>query len=367
MLRIFRADRIINGIKRFIIEYFSNQHYVQPPTLNFEKIFQQSNEKSPIIFILSPGADPLSDVAKLAEQMNFTGNKFKYLSLGQGMEGEATEELLTSKQRGNWLMLMNCHLLPKWLKNDLEKRLEDNEKEKPHKDFRLWLTTQPTDEFPLGILQKALKVVTEPPDGLKLNLKSINSKLNEEMLNECPHPCFKQLVWVVQFFHAILLDRRKYGKIGWNVVYDFNESDFRISFRLLSMYLKKAFENKDENIPWGSLRYLIGEAMYGGRVTDNYDRTVLVTYLDEYMGNFLFDKNKEFFFAKIQEEYDYGLPKVLNYEGFGNAIGEIPIINSPELFGLHPNSEITYFTNSAKSLWTMMALTEPRRCPSPSM
>ena len=39
ILRIFRADRIINGIKRFIIEYFSNQHYVQPPTLNFEKIF----------------------------------------------------------------------------------------------------------------------------------------------------------------------------------------------------------------------------------------------------------------------------------------------------------------------------------------
>ena len=142
-------------------------------------------------------------------------------------------------------------------------------------------------------------MVTEPPDGLKLNLKSINSKLNEEMLNECAHPCFKQLVWVVQFFHAILLDRRKYGKIGWNVVYDFNESDFRISFRLLSMYLQKAFENKDENIPWGSLRYLIGEAMYGGRVTDNYDRTVLVTYLDEYMGDFLFDKNKEFFFARI--------------------------------------------------------------------
>ena len=136
------------------------------------------------------------------------------------------------------------------------------------------------------------------------------------------------------------------------MTYDFNESDFRISFRLLSMYLKKAYENKDENIPWGSLRYLIGEAMYGGRVTDNYDRTVLVTYLDEYMGDFLFDKNKEFFFAKIEDEYNYGLPKVLNYEGFCNTIGEIPIINSPELFGLHPNSEITYFTNSAKTLWT---------------
>lgn len=127
------------------------------------------------------------------------------------------------------------------------------------------------------------------------------------MLEECPHFAFKPLVWVIAFFHSIILDRRKYGKIGWNVAYDFNESDFRISFRLLGLYLKKAYDNKDEMIPWASLRYLIGEAMYGGRVTDDLDRRVLVTYLDEYMGDFLFDKNKEFFFAQTQE-FNYSLP-----------------------------------------------------------
>ena len=36
---------------------------------------------------------------------------------------------------------------------------------KPHKDFRLWLTTMPLDTFPLGILQRSLKVVIEPPEG----------------------------------------------------------------------------------------------------------------------------------------------------------------------------------------------------------
>lgn len=58
------------------------------------------------------------------------------------------------------------------------------------------------------------------------------------------------------------------------------------------MYLTKAHENKDEAIPWNSLKYLIGEAMYGGRVTDDWDRRVLMTYLEEYMGDFLFDKNR---------------------------------------------------------------------------
>jgi len=61
-------------------------------------------------------------------------------------------------------------------------------------------------------------------------------------------------------------------------------------------------------LPWASLKYLIGDAMYGGRVTDDYDRRVLICYLEEYMGDFLFDKNREFFFAKT-EEYLYGLPK----------------------------------------------------------
>lgn len=125
-------------------------------------------------------------------------------------------------------MLQNCHLLTFWLKNSLEKLLE--QMTKPHKDFRLWLTTQPTNKFPLGILQKSLKIVTEPPDGLRSNMRSTISKLQEEDLNTCNHDAFKPLVYVVAFFHAIIQDRRKYGKIGWNVNYDFNESDFRISF-----------------------------------------------------------------------------------------------------------------------------------------
>lgn len=86
--------------------------------------------------------------------------------------------------------------------------------------------------------------------------------------------------------------------MGWNVLYDFNDSDFTISLKLLEMYLTKAFDEKDENIPWNSLKYLIGHAMYGGRVTDDYDRRVLITYLDEYMGDFLFDTNQPFFFSK---------------------------------------------------------------------
>ena len=67
----------------------------------------------------------------------------------------ALQLLETAVSRGQWLMLQNCHLLVRWLRQ-LEKSLERITK--PHPDYRLWLTTDPIQDFPIGILQKALKV-----------------------------------------------------------------------------------------------------------------------------------------------------------------------------------------------------------------
>lgn len=106
---------------------------------------------------------------------------------------------------------------------------------------------------------------------------------------------------------------------------------------------------QEENLPWETMRYLIGDAMYGGRVTDEWDRRVLVTYLHEFMGEFIFDQNQKFFFSKT--DYEYAIPEAENMEQFHAAIDEIPLFTSPGVFGLHSNAEISYFTNSAKDLW----------------
>lgn len=60
--------------------------YVQPPMISFEAIFEQSTPNSPIVFILSPGSDPASDLMKLAEHTGFGGNRLKFLAMGQGQE-----------------------------------------------------------------------------------------------------------------------------------------------------------------------------------------------------------------------------------------------------------------------------------------
>merc|ERR1719409_78157 len=350
VLRCFRTDRIVNAVKNFIC-WRLNDYYVQPPSLVYDRIFAQSSEKSPICFILSPGADPMSSVQKLGENLGFTGTKFKFVSLGQGMGPHAAAMIETGYQRGHWVLLQNCHLLTSWLKS-LEKILEGMTK--PHKDFRLWLTTMPLNTFPLGILQRSLKVVTEPSEGLRLNMRQSYTTLSDADLDQCAHWAFKPLLFVLAFYHAVVQDRRKYGRVGWNVAYDFNESDFKISCKLIAMYLDKSLLLNDP-IPWETLKYLISEAMYGGRVTDDFDRRVLTCYLEEYMGDFLFDENQIFYFSKTA--YMYEVPRTGDHALFMEKIKNMPIVQPPPVFGMHPNAEITFLTTAVKELWGgMMAM-----------
>ena len=358
LLRCVRVDRVTVAITRYVIDRMS-ERYVQPPNLDYEKIYGMSNALTPVVFVLSPGADPAFDVFRLGERMGYKpGAKLKYMALGQGMGPKAAEMLEMGSARGLWVMLQNCHLLPSWLKT-LEKILEKITK--PANEFRLWLTTDPTDKFPLGILQRSLKVVTEPPNGLKLNMRATYAKITERTLSDCPHPGYRPLTYVLAFFHAVAQERRKYGKLGWNVSYDFNETDFRISHLLINTYLTKAHDNGDDTLPWGTLRYLIGEAMYGGRVSDSFDRRVLNTYLNEYLGDFLFDAFQPFhFYANERIGVDYVVPASGHRDVYAGVIDSLPLVQTPEAFGLHGNADIAYYTSATKELWSNLVDLQPR-------
>jgi len=193
------------------------------------------------------------------------------------------------------------------------------------------------------------------------------SKVSDEQLQRCPHPAFRSCVFVLAFFHAVVQERRKYGKVGWNVNYDFNDSDFSVSLRLIETYLEKASINGDSAIPWDTLRYLVGEVMYGGRVTDNLDRRVVETYMQEYLGDFLFDTFQPFHFYHNTDPacglvVDYKIPAPGAKDVYTKAIEQLPGIESqtPDVFGLHPNAEINYLTNASKALWRDLLDLQPR-------
>ncbi|KAG9351776.1 hypothetical protein JZ751_023027 [Albula glossodonta] len=359
LLRCFRLDRVYRAVTDYVsitIDPFHWQHLPSSHFCCFEAIFEQSTPNSPIVFILSPGSDPAGDLMKLTERLGFCSSRLKFLAMGQGQEMVALQLLETAVSRGHWLMLQNCHLLVKWLK-ELEKALEKIHK--PHPEFRLWLTTDPIKDFPIGILQKSLKVVTEPPNGLKLNMRATYFKISHHTLMGCPHSAFRSLVFVLAFFHAVVQERRKYGKIGWNVPYDFNESDFQVCMEILDTYLTKAYTQGDDKIPWGSLKYLIGEVMYGGRAIDSFDRRILTVYMDEYLGDFLFDTFQPFHFYH-NKDVDYKIPPDGPKDVYVAEIESLPLANTPEVFGLHPNAEIGYYTQAARDMWTHLIDLQPQ-------
>lgn len=85
LLRCFRVDRVYRAITNFVMGRMGEQ-YVTPPVVSLESVYDQSSPYSPIVFILSPGADPAGELGKLADIKGYGGNRFKFLAMGQGQE-----------------------------------------------------------------------------------------------------------------------------------------------------------------------------------------------------------------------------------------------------------------------------------------
>lgn len=174
------------------------------------------------------------------------------------------------------------------------------------------------------------------------------------------------MLFGLSFFHSIVQERKKFGSMGWNKRYEFNDSDLDTSIKMLRNFIEDA-----EEIPWDSMQFMTGHINYGGRVTDDNDRILLISLLKNCYSQQILDpsliynqhpqkkrtsivkKRKQdkpaefsFFDSKL-----YKIPKPNNnINDVQSFIESLPNSDMPEIFGMHKNASISYQQNESNSL-----------------
>ena len=167
VLRTIRPDKLTRAVQIYV-EESTGRRYIEPPPFDLEQCFADSTCVTPLVFVLSPGSDPMSSLLKYAEGRQV---KMESLSLGQGQGAKAEALIAKAAADGSWVVLQNCHLAVSWM-TTLERICEAfvTDPEPPHENFRVWLTSYPSPHFPVAVLQNGVKMTNEPPKGMRANM-----------------------------------------------------------------------------------------------------------------------------------------------------------------------------------------------------
>ncbi len=107
-------------------------------------------------------------------------------------------------------MLENIHLMPRWL-IELEKILDFyGGQGGGSSNFRLFLSAEPSNGIPIGLLDRSIKLTNEPPAGLKANMKKAWTFYTKEEIED-KDPKIKSIFFALCFFHSTMLERKRFG------------------------------------------------------------------------------------------------------------------------------------------------------------
>lgn len=353
IIKVIREEKLTASAVHFVKKNLGAE-FIDIPPLDLAKAYKDTSCRSPMIFILSAGSDPISLLTKFASSKEINmQDRLHMISLGQGQGPIAEEIMRRSTQSGDWVFLQNCHLAASWM-NRLETLVKEYSSPETdvHEDFRLFLSSMPSKVFPISVLQEGAKVTNEPPKGLKANLARSFADVSRDLFEDHPPQGvkFKKLLFGVCFFNAVIQERKKFGPLGWNIMYDWSNSDLEVSITILKNMLQE-----QSKIPWDALVYLTGEITFGGRVTDDWDRRTLRSILTRYYNPSILDDG-----YRLSPSGIYYAPQEGDLASFRTYIDSLPFGEEPSVFGMHENANISFQLRETKIMIKTVLDVQPR-------
>ena len=349
---------------RMFVEKNLGDHYIGLQNVDsMEHLLMDMAATTPALFILSQGTDPYNNWASLVKKKDMEGRAGS-ISLGQGQGHRAVAMIEGGKRTGNWVLLQNVHLARGWM-DELERLVSgiQEDKEGVSKGFRLFLTSLPVDYFPVRILQACIKVTTESPLGVRANVaRSLEMNVDSEMFDEENFVgegkgfVWRKLLYSLCVFHAVVCERRKFGPIGFNATYAFSDSDLTTASLTLRRMLGSMYDVGGEGkTPLDSLSFVTGQIVYGGRITDNWDRRTLQSIMRCFYNESALVNGYSFVVSGSPKEKKTALAPDggLGHKDVMKWIEtKVAVSDPPSLFGMHGNADVSCNLQRSNSLFT---------------
>ncbi|KNC97013.1 uncharacterized protein SPPG_09508 [Spizellomyces punctatus DAOM BR117] len=354
LIKVLREEKLVSACVEFVKRNLGSE-FIDIPPLDLAVAFKDINNRTPFIFILSTGSDPVSALMKFAasKEVNMQ-DRLHMISLGQG-QGPIAEQLLRKAiTNGDWVFLQNCHLAASWMGRleSIVKEFSSTDATDIHENFRMFLSSMPSKVFPIAVLQDGVKVTNEPPKGLRANLARSFADVSRDLFDDSPPQGvkFRKLLFGITFFNAVIHERKKFGPLGWNILYDWSNSDLEVSIAILKNML-----SEHRGIPWEALSYLTGEITFGGRVTDDWDRRTLRSILNRFYCPAILDDGYRFSPSGV-----YYAPPDGDLASFRAYIERLPFTEEPSVFGMHENADISFQVQETRRLLRTVLEVQPR-------
>ena len=351
LVRAMREDRSLLSVQDYIIGSLGKQ-YMDSRPLDLRATSDETTFKVPCIALLSMGADPTGPISDLAKKKK---KQVLMISMGQGQEPAARKLLHQGVATGDWVLLQNCHLGLGFLTEVEQYMLALTEAEE---SFRLWISAEPHPKFPIGLLQMSVKITNEAPAGVRAGLKGSYAWINQDMLDAVSQPQWRVMLYALCFMHTVVQERRKFGPLGFNVPYEFNQSDLSACVQFMQNHLND-METKKRPVDWIVINYMVCDVQYGGRITDDWDRRLFNSYGKAWLTQTCLDPNFEFhpgYFIPANKP-EFPGSEVDQYRKY---IDDMPLVDDPEIFGLHGNADLAYRTLQTKQVLDTILDIQPK-------